>query len=59
MEGFIAYLAPCSTLYQLNLLNSYYSLFNAKAIVNNPVPGNRLILCKAYILLIARWKLAI
>ena len=48
MEGFIVYLAPCSRLYQLNLLNGYYSLCNANAVVNNPVPGNRLILCKAF-----------
>ena len=25
MDGFTVYLAPCSRLYQLNLLNSYYS----------------------------------
>ena len=45
LRGFIAYLAPCSRLYQLNLLHSYYcyvSIYNASAVVNNAVPGNSL-----------------
>ena len=42
LKGFIFYLAPCSRLYQLNLLNSYCGcITNATAVVSNSVPGNR------------------
>ena len=42
LKGFIVYLAPCSRLYQLNLLNSYCGcIYNAIAVVSNSVPGNR------------------
>ena len=36
------FLAPCSRLYQLNLLNSYCCyIYNATAVVSNSAPGNR------------------
>ena len=41
LRGFIAYLAPCNRLYQLNLLNSYCGyIYKATGVISKSVLGN-------------------